>query len=115
MYTDPSKTSFSPQAREAPEFTILNGIYKTHIVNLESQTLFGTHPLKQLVPVSFGQIDLGQVFLATELMEQVVSRRGSEHVVMGSGSTLVILFNFLKSTHTLLEPSFFLTMTMGNA
>ena len=37
----------------------------------------------------------------------------SSAVVMGSGSTLVILFNFRKSTHTLLEPSIF-TMTMGD-
>ena len=40
-----------------------------------------------------------------------LSRRNrSSAVVMDSGSTLVILFNFLKSTQTLLESSFFLTI-----
>ena len=39
----------------------------------------------------------------------------SSVVVMGSGSTSRILFNFRKSMYTLLEPSFFFTMTMGDA
>ena len=42
-------------------------------------------------------------------------RNKSSAVVMGSGSTSVILFNFQKSTHIVLEPSFFFTMTMGDA
>ena len=44
------------------------------------------------LPVSFGQIDLGKIFLATQ---------STKAVVMGSGSTSVVLFNFLKSTHPL--------------
>ena len=54
-------------------------------------------------------IDLGQVFLATESTEQVFSRRHWFWVYFGD------LVQLPKSTHTLLEPSFVLTMTMGDA
>ena len=37
-------------------------------------------------------------------------RNTSSAVVMGSVSNSVILFNFWKSTHTMIEPSFFSTM-----
>ena len=43
-----------------------------------------------------------------------LSLRNRSFVVIGSGSTLLILLNFRKSTHTLLEPSFFFTITMGD-
>ena len=60
---------------------------KTHIVHLESQTLFCTHPPSQ--------IDLDRYFLPLSRQNRSLA------IIMDSGSTLLILFNFQKSTHTL--------------
>ena len=48
-------------------------------------------------------------FLPLSLMNRSFS------VVIGSGSTLVILFNFRKSMHTVLKPSSFFKMTISDA
>ena len=97
--------------------------YYYHIVHLESQTLSCTHPLVQPVFASILWSSILLVKYPSIKYPLILDRyfvplsrwKKSSAIIMGSGSTLVILFNFQKSIHTLLEPSFFLIMTMGDA
>ena len=95
----------------APEFTIPNGI----LVN----SYCPSGVTKAVLCTSSGATGVCQYPLVRSIFDKyflpLSLRNKSSAVVMGSGSTSVILFNFRKSTHTLLEPSFFFTMTMGNA
>ena len=95
----------------APEFTIPNGI----LVN----SYCPSGVTKAVLCTSSGATGVCQYPLVRSIFDKYFLPLSlwnkSSAVVMGSGSTSVILFNFRKSTHTLLEPSFFFTMTMGNA
>ena len=105
-----SRIFLSPLTSVAPEFTIPNGI----LVN--SYCLSGV--TKAVLCTSSGATGICQYPLVRSIFDKyflpLSLRNKSSAVVMGSGSTSVILFNFRKSMHTLLEPSFF-TMTMGDA
>ena len=74
---------------------------KTHIFHLESQTLFCTNLLDQPVSASICQYPLVKSILDRYFLPLGRRNRPSA-VIMGSGSTSVILFNFL--THNMLEP-----------
>ena len=67
----------SPRTRVGPEFTIPNGIPKNSYCPSGVKRHYFVHILwcNQYMPVTFGQINLGQVFFVTEAMEQVSSHR----------------------------------------
>ena len=96
-----SRIFFSPPNGIRKNSYCPSGVTNTVLYTSSTATCICQYPLVL--------INLGQVFLATGLMEQVLNYH------YGFWVYFVIMFNFLKSTHTLLESSFFLTMTMGDA
>ena len=74
---------------------------------------------KDILYISSGAAGICQYPLLRSIFDKfflpVSLQNRSSAFGMSSGCTSVIVFNFRKSTHTLLQPTFFFTVTIGDA
>ena len=107
----PESTSLIPRTNVAPEFFIPKGIRRNSYVP--------SGVTNAVLNISSSATGICQYPLLRSIFEKNFDfpncwKRSSE-VFIGCGSATVTLFNFLQSTQMRFEPSFFFTITAGEA